>query len=212
LIECMNRLASDITILSLPKFYVLVPDILIYSWTCCLLYTKISWVLWFKWVLRIMNELTFNRYILIFYILVLHRNILNIFFRNHLGNIASDMFHSIVISGNNFSWNNINSDKIPIVNNFFFLGNETVPGLIDIVDNFFFHRHILYSAITFNHISTNSWFCFNGAFRFSLSLSDNWRTSLSDSWVWVLVSIGLWICMIYLWLIINRSVVIWWIW
>jgi hypothetical protein len=208
LIQHMDWFTSYIPILSLPILYIRITNVLIYSWSRWLFYTKIPWILWLQWMLWVMDQLTFNRYVFIFDIFMLNRHILNIFFWHDLRDIASDMFNSIVVSGDNLSWDNINSNKIPIIHNFFFSRHECIFSFINVINNFFLHWDIFNSTISFNKITFNSWLGFNWTLRFSLN--NNW-TTLSNCWVWMLVARGIGVNWLWFGLVIDLSVIIGWI-
>lgn len=156
-------------------------------------------------LLRAVQYLSLNWDILILYIFSFHRNVVHVTFRNNLRNITSDMLNCIVVSGNNLSWHNINTNYISVISDRSFSGNNRIPGLINVIVYFLLYRNIFDSWLSFNHLSFNSLFemrcswwgrnCsrWNYASHFLLSkrLINCWLNSFSIFWSWNwLCSIG----------------------
>lgn len=96
-----------------------------------------------------MKDLPFNWDVFIFDGFALNWDVVRIMLRYDLGNVSSDMFHSIVVSGNYFSRDNVNLHYLFIVGNGPSPGHDRVPWLIHIINYFLFHRHIFDSTFSF---------------------------------------------------------------
>ena len=110
------------------------------------------------WLIRAVQNLSFNRDVLVFNIFSLNWHIVNISFWNYLWYVTSDMLDSIVVGRNNLPWDNIDPDNISIVGDCPLPGDNTISWLIHIIKYFFLNRDILNSGLPFNHLSFNPLF------------------------------------------------------